>query len=45
MSVQIPEKLPRGGLSVRELAQKAQVSRSFVIEHTSEPRFSPLTRG
>ena len=44
MSVQIPEKLPRGGLSIRELAERAQVSASFVIEHTSEPREVYLAR-
>ena len=44
MSVQIPEKLPRGGLSIRELAQTARVSESFVIEHTSEPREVYLAR-
>lgn len=44
MSVRIPEKLPRGGLSIRELAQKARVSESFVIEHTSEPREVYLAR-
>ena len=44
MNVQIPERLPRNGLSIRELAQKAQVSESFVIEHTSEPREVYLAR-
>lgn len=44
MSVNIPDKLPRNGMSIREVAEKVGASYSWVVEHTSESREVFLAR-
>lgn len=44
MSVNIPDKLPRNGMSIRELAKLAGASESFIVSRTSEPREVFLAR-
>lgn len=44
MSVVIPDKLPRNGMSMRELAEKTNTSISTVSMWTSEPREVFLAR-
>lgn len=44
MSVNIPDKLPRNGMSIRELAKLTGASESFIVSRTSEPREVFLAR-